>query len=182
MDMKAIDSECEKILAGFDALIITMGVGQASKVSATELRNVDCDIPSACARGAKKAGVRHVAILSAVGADITKEESWMTGTGAGGGLYAQIKGQVEANVSSNNFVAGTSIYRPAGIYGNSNSPNFLLSLAKFDIFGKYKTIDIDVLAKAMVAGSIAAVEGKGVSSPTIYEGADLFKAGGEGDL
>ncbi len=89
-----------------------------------------------------------------------------------------MKGQVELNVSSMDFEHSTSIYRPAGIYGNSNSPNFLLSLAKSDIFGVYKTIDIDVLARAMVNGSLSALQTV-PKAPVVYQGAELFAVGEE---
>jgi len=52
------------------------------------------EIPSACAKAAKKAGVRHVSLMTVVGADVTETESWLTGTAAGGGLYLHLKGLV----------------------------------------------------------------------------------------
>lgn len=81
--------------AGVTACLVTMGLGQPSKATAEEVRRVDVDIPTSFARAAKQSGcVRHLSLLSAVGADINAKPSRLTGTAAGGGLYCNAKGQV----------------------------------------------------------------------------------------
>ncbi len=72
--MDDIERECYSRLQGFDALFITMGVGQSSKATREELRTVDVDYPTLCARGARRANVKHVSILTAVDADSSSEE------------------------------------------------------------------------------------------------------------
>lgn len=72
-----------------------MGVGQPSKISTEELTRVDLDIPTSFAKASKAAGcVRHISLLSSVGADPEQKPSRWTGTTAGGGLYLGLKGKV----------------------------------------------------------------------------------------
>ncbi|CTQ51370.1 NAD(P)H-binding protein [Jannaschia donghaensis] len=55
-------------LAGQDAAICCLGVGEPSKVSRDTLRRIDHDIPLAFAIACQAAGVRGFSILSSVGA------------------------------------------------------------------------------------------------------------------
>lgn len=73
-----------------------MGIGQPSKVTREELERVDLTIPTAFATASKAAGcVRHISLLSSVGADAEAKPSRLMGTAAGGGLYLRIKGKVK---------------------------------------------------------------------------------------
>ncbi len=119
VNMEKVSEESELHCAKCDALIITMGLGASSKHSKEELLKVDVHIPTLASAGARKAGVRVVSLLSAVGSDITSKESFLTGTGAGGGLYNHVKGQIEANLIEHAYDA-TNIFRPAGIIGIIN--------------------------------------------------------------
>lgn len=74
-----------------------MGVGKPSKVTAEELTRVDLEIPTSFATASKAAGcVRHISLLSSVGADAEAQPSRLMGTTAGGGLYLGLKGKVSA--------------------------------------------------------------------------------------
>lgn len=70
-NIAALESSCEDVIsaAKASALFITMGVGAPSKTNgqagADILERVDVTLPSACARGAKAAGVKHSSILTA---------------------------------------------------------------------------------------------------------------------
>lgn len=158
-------------LKDVDGLIITMGVGASSKSTKEELIRVDVTIPSNCAGAMKKRGVKHVSLMTAAGADSESTESMISGTNAGGGLYRQCKGRVEDNIRALEFDS-TAIFRPAGIIGSSHSPDLLLKCLTFDFLGKYKSIDIDVLALSIVKRSIEGLDGK--KGVEIYEGPNLF--------
>jgi len=93
-DTEALHAMAREKLKGIDAAFVTLGVGKASQVTAAALEHVDVELPTAFARGAKAAGVRHMALMSAVAADL-EAESWFNHTHAGLGLYRRLKGTVE---------------------------------------------------------------------------------------
>jgi len=81
-----LEANCKEILEGVDAAYMALGMGKASQAKNKEqLMFVDCDLPTAFARAAKEAGVRHMSLLSSVGADKSAQYSSFTGTNAGGG-------------------------------------------------------------------------------------------------
>lgn len=180
VDMDNIGSSianCEE-LNDIDGLIITMGVGASSKSTKEELIKVDIIVPTNCAEALRKKGVKHVSLMTATGADSTCTESMLTGTAAGGGLYRQCKGIVEENIQAQGYDS-VAIFRPAGIIGSSHSPDMLLKCFTFDFMGKFKSIEIDDLARAIVKGSIDALDQK--NGVVIYEGQNLFDAGSKVD-
>ena len=59
------------------------GVGAPSKVTREELNLVDVLLPTAFCEVSKQCNVKHVSLLTAVGADINAKGSWLTGTSAG---------------------------------------------------------------------------------------------------
>ena len=72
-----------------------MGAGQPSKLTAEQLKHIDLEVPTAFAKASKAAGsVRHMSLLTSVGADASCKPSRLTGTVAVGGLYLGLKGQV----------------------------------------------------------------------------------------
>ena len=178
VNMDRIESEAAKHCAECDGLIVTMGLGASSKHTKSELLKADVEVPSACAKGAKSVGVRHLSLLSAVGSDITATESWITGTGAGGGLYNHVKGLIEHKMEASGFET-LNIYRPAGILGNPNTPDFLMGLFQGDWLGKYKSIHQDVLAQAIVNGCLQSLEAR-TPAVSVYEGLPLFALAKEG--
>lgn len=176
VDMDKIEVEAEKHCGSCHALIITTGLGASSKHTKEELIRVDIELPTSASQGARRAGVQHVALLSAVGSDINAKESFFTGTAAGGGLYNHVKGQIEANLIGHKYTS-TNIFRPAAILGNSHTP-FWLKLFQMDFLGKFKSIDQDVLGNAIVQGTLKSLSGVS-SGVNAYQGAELFQLGNQ---
>jgi len=161
------------------ALFIAMGVGAASKVDEETLRRADLELPSACAKGMKKEinaafaasenkggnygknhhhHQHHVSLLSAVGADANaKPPVWTFGgllpkTRAGGGLYNQVKGQVEKNMENLDFPS-FSVFRPAALIGTPHTPKIIEWISPVIdkiVPAMFKSSKIDVLASGMV--------------------------------
>jgi hypothetical protein len=100
----------------------------------------------------------------------------------GGGLYNKLKGVVEENINALNFPLRTATYRPACIYGTFHSNLFLnamCSALRWPVLGKYQTINIDVLALAMLHGALEQLDRRqiilGGQPLVIYEGEDLLE-------
>lgn len=161
-----LESSCEEILRkeGVDAVFVSMGVGAPSKYGGEEgaalLKRVDVDLPTACARGARKVeSVKHFSILTAVGADVKavpdKSDSMfglISRARAGGGLYNHCKGKVEENIRSLGFPT-FSTFRPAALLGTPNTPAsvaFIMGLIDPILPSKWKCSDISILGEAMV--------------------------------
>jgi uncharacterized protein YbjT (DUF2867 family) len=142
-------SEIDGELEGFSVLGI--GAGTA-KLTLEGHRAVDVVLNEAFARALRDSGkVRHLAFMSAVGADPTASS---TGSGAAGmSRYNRVKGESEAAVRASG-PAVVSIFRPAMIIGSAHTPWVLektLPLFSFVTPGKYKSIHVGQIAKAMVA-------------------------------
>lgn len=142
---RAHDGEIE----GFSVLGI--GAGTA-KLTLEEHRAVDVTLNEAFARGLRDSGkVRHLAFMSAVGADPNAKAS---GSGAAGmSRYNRVKGEAEAAVRASG-PALVSIFRPAMIIGSRHTPWVLekvLPLFSFVTPAKLKSIRVDQIAKAMIA-------------------------------
>ena len=123
--------------------------------SLDEHRAVDVQLNTAFARGLKASGrVKHLAFMSAVGADPTAAT---TGSGAAGmARYARVKGESEEAVKESG-PAVVSIFRPAMIIGSQHTPWLLekaLPVFSFMTPAKYKSITVEQIAKAMVATSL----------------------------
>ncbi|GMH51288.1 hypothetical protein TrLO_g8363 [Triparma laevis f. longispina] len=202
-----LKESCEKVMsaAKASALFITMGVGAPSKTKGQKgadiLEMVDVSLPSACARGAKAAGVTHITILTAVGADSAAKPDKDDGifnlfpmARAGGPLYNNCKGRVENNIRELGFPT-LSTFRPAALLGTSNTPNAVAVIGRavdFLLPVKYKCSEISVLADAMVLDSEDKLRGKGGESKDfdIFEGEPLHslyarsktKTGAKSDL
>ncbi|CAK9113565.1 Oxidoreductase HTATIP2 [Durusdinium trenchii] len=173
--LDAFRAEVTESLRGTDAAFVTLGVGAPSKVDAETLRFVDVTIPTEFAKGAKAAGVRHVAILTSCGADKTAKEHWLTGTSAGGGLYVQVKGKVEENLENLGFDS-LSIFRPGMLLGSPNTPWIASTLAPlFDLCvpENFRSIKISDLAAAMEFDASRKLSGA-PAGPEIFEGPSLF--------
>lgn len=145
----ARDSEGE--LEGFSVLGI--GAGTA-KLTLDEHRAVDVALNEAFARALRDSGkVRHLAFMSAAGADPAAKAS---GSGAAGmSRYNRVKGEAEEAVRASGPVI-VSVFRPAMIIGSRHTPWLLekaLPLFSFATPGKYKSITVDQIAKAMVAAA-----------------------------
>lgn len=161
-----------------DACFCTMGIGKPKQVTAKELEQVDCNLPTMFAKTLANAGTKHACLLSAVGANVDSKPSKLVSAVAGSawGAYAHVKGQVEQNFAEEPFQSVTLV-RPAGLLGNTNTPSQgMLRNTSFLMPTKYKPIEITDLAQAMSAQALEALNDndKAQARPTILEGASLF--------
>lgn len=145
----ARDGEGE--LEGFS--VLGVGAGTA-KLTLDEHRAVDVALNEAFARALRDSGkVRHLAFMSAAGADPTANAS---GSGAAGmSRYNRVKGEAEEAVRARG-PAIVSVFRPAMIIGSQHTPWLLekaLPLFSFATPAKYKSITVEQIAKAMVAAA-----------------------------
>ncbi|HET9959306.1 MAG TPA: hypothetical protein VFQ61_32675 [Polyangiaceae bacterium] len=141
--------DVEGDLEGFS--VLGVGAGTA-KLTLDEHRAVDVALNEAFARALRDSGkVRHFAFMTAVGADPNAKASG--GGAAGMSRYNRVKGEAEEAVRG----AGPSIvsvFRPAMIIGSQHTPWLLekaLPLFSFVTPGKFKSITVAQIAKAMVA-------------------------------
>ncbi len=135
--------------------VLGIGAGTA-KLTIDEHRAVDVGLNVAFARALKASGkVRHLAFMSAVGADPAAAES---GSGAAGmARYARVKGEAEQAVLASGPEV-VSIFRPAMIIGSQHTPWLLekaLPIFSFVTPAKFKSITVEQIARAMVATSVA---------------------------
>jgi len=158
------DADADTDVVGFS--VLGVGAGTA-KLSLAEHRAIDVDLNAAFAKGLKDSGrVRHLAFMSAVGADI---QAKTTGSGAAGmPRYARVKGEAEQAVLSQGL-AVVSIFRPSLIIGSVHTPGALatlLSLLSPLLPAKYRPIRTTEIAEAMVAAAHTAPDRHGVYSYT----------------
>lgn len=130
-----------------------LGIGSGTaKVTLEEHRAVDVALNEAFARALRASGhVRHLAFMSAAGADPTAKATG--GGGAGMSRYNRVKGEAEEAVRANG-PAIVSVFRPAMIIGSQHTPWLLektLPLLSFVTPAKYKSISVEQIAKAMAA-------------------------------
>ena len=116
------------------------------------MRYVDVDIPRMYFRRMKELGVRHVSLVSSLGAN-PKARSF----------YSQIKGELEVEVLSLGFES-VDIFRPSVIGGTRKGDarpterivQFLLRIGPQAI----RTIPATTIARAMIAGAVSAQPGR----------------------
>ena len=143
--------DCDAELEGFS--VLGVGAGTA-KLTLEEHRAVDVRLNEAFARALRDSGkVRHLAFMSAVGADPTASAS---GSGAAGmSRYNRVKGEAEEAVRASGPPI-VSVFRPAMIIGSQHTPWLLekaLPLFSFVTPAKYKSIRVQQIAQAMVAAA-----------------------------
>ena len=131
--------------------VLGIGAGTA-KLTLEEHRAVDVALNEAFARGLRDSGkVRHLAFMSAAGADPTAKTS---GSGAAGmARYNRVKGESEEAVRASG-PAVVSVFRPGMIIGSQHTPWFLekaLPLFSFVTPAKYRSISVQQIANAMLA-------------------------------
>ena len=140
-----LDGEVE----GFSVLGI--GAGTA-KLTIEQHRAVDVALNEAFARGLRDSGkVRHLAFMSAVGADPTANAAG--GGGAGMSRYNRVKGEAEDAVRASG-PAIVSVFRPAMIIGSKHTPWLLetfLPLLAFVTPARFTSIRATQIAQAMMA-------------------------------
>ncbi|MBS0425778.1 MAG: NAD(P)H-binding protein [Proteobacteria bacterium] len=134
--------------------VLGVGAGTA-RMSIDEHRAVDVELNAAFARGLRASGkVRHLAFMSAIGADATARA---TGSGAAGmPRYARVKGEAEAAVTQEGPPV-VSIFRPAMILGSRHTPALLAAV--LPVFApltpaRLRSIRTTEIAQAMVAAAL----------------------------
>lgn len=137
----------QAFLAGHDAAVCTLGVGQPSKMGREDFVKVDktavLDFGAAC----RTAGVRHFELLGSVGA----------GTGSRS-FFLRTKGELEEGLKALDFVR-LSLFRPSMIltptnrYGVSQALTLAiwpwLSPLLFGGLRRYRGVAVDLLGRAM---------------------------------
>jgi uncharacterized protein YbjT (DUF2867 family) len=158
MDPASLEAATTAALRSLDGDAVglsVLGVGaRTARLTIDEHRAVDVQLNAAFARGLKASGrVKHLAFMSAVGADPTASTS---GSGAAGmPRYARVKGEAEEAVKEDG-PAVVSIFRPAMIIGSRHTPWLLekvIPVFSFVTPANYKSITVEQIAKAMVATS-----------------------------
>jgi uncharacterized protein YbjT (DUF2867 family) len=153
--METATTEAIRSLEGNVVGLSVLGIGAGTaKLTIDEHRAVDVQLNAAFARALKAGRVKHLAFMSAVGADPTAAS---TGSGAAGmARYARVKGEAEEAVKESG-PAVVSIFRPAMIIGSQHTPWLLekvLPVFSFVTPPKYKSITVEQIAKSMVATSL----------------------------
>lgn len=179
VDMDKLATEAVPLLqnAKVSACFCTMGVGRPSKVTREEFERVDLEIPTAFAKASKDAGcVKHISLLSSVGANADLKPSRFGGATAGGGLYLGTKGKVEKNFEGVGLESA-AFFRPSTLVGNANTPGwapFATKLISWILPKKYKEIHINALGGAMVNAAVLSLDKEGPATAK-YEGTSLFE-------
>lgn len=136
-------------LEGFSVLGI--GAGTA-KLSLEEHRAVDVVLNESFARALRDSGkVRHLAFMSAAGADPTASAGGRGG--AGMSRYRRVKGESEEAVRESGPPI-VSVFRPAMILGSRHTPWLLEKTLPWFSFltpAKYRSISVAQIARAMIA-------------------------------
>eukprot|EP00927_Polykrikos_kofoidii_P077299 TRINITY_DN74254_c0_g1_i1.p1 TRINITY_DN74254_c0_g1~~TRINITY_DN74254_c0_g1_i1.p1 ORF type:complete len:279 (-),score=33.15 TRINITY_DN74254_c0_g1_i1:371-1207(-) len=149
------------IMVGHDVAFMLLGVGTARNVSRAALQRVDVDIPTSFAHAARVAGVAHMSVMTAVGANSSARDSGEI-THGGSGTYNQIKGMLEDAMVRAAFPGSLRIFRPAMILGTPHSPAWLAGLAPWLqrlMPGQYRFSSVDDIARGMVAEARRVVGG-----------------------
>ena len=126
-----------------------LGVGSGTaKLTLDAHRAVDVALNAAFARGLRGSGkVRHLAFMSAAGADPSAKA---TGSGgAGMSRYNRVKGEAEEAVRASG-PAVVSVFRPAMIIGSQHTPWILektIPLFSFVTPAKFKSITVEQIAQ-----------------------------------
>jgi len=100
---QALQERTAELASGCEVAFCTMGVGQPRKVAFDEFWKVDVEYAGGFARGAAAAGVRHISLLSSVGANLSSRNP-----------YLRVKGVAEQIVERAGIgIARTSLFRPS---------------------------------------------------------------------
>jgi uncharacterized protein YbjT (DUF2867 family) len=144
-------------LEGYDAVLCALGTTIKTAGSQAAFRRVDHDIPLRVAEAAHAGGSRAFALVSSVGADARS-----------GSFYLRTKGELEEALRKVGF-ASLSLLRPSFLMGQraEDRPGERLAIAAAKatsglmVLGlrRYRGIDAEVVARALVAGGLAAEPG-----------------------
>lgn len=144
IDLRDIEAATHAGASGYELAFCTMGIGQPRKVPYEEFWRVDVEYAGAFARGAAAAGVRHISLLSSVGANAASRNK-----------YLRVKGAAERAVIDAKLPR-TSLFRPSLLvtaeirYGLQDrvTQRFFPLIAPF-LPRKYHQIRVEELARAM---------------------------------
>ena len=139
-----LEAATAPLARGCTVAFCTMGMGQPRKSTFEEFRRIDVEYPGAFARGAKAAGIRHISLLSSVGADVRSATR-----------YLRVKGDAEEAIAAPGFQR-TSLFRPSLLvtkdirYGLQDR----LTQALFPLFtpllpSRFHQITVEQLGRAM---------------------------------
>jgi uncharacterized protein YbjT (DUF2867 family) len=147
-------SSMDLMFQDHNSAFMLMGIGEPRKAtSQEELERVDADIPIAFSAACARNGVKHMSVLSAIGADSKQTYSRWTTTAAGGGWYSYCKGKMEEGIQALPFES-VLFFQPAGIYpGNENTPSLvgkLNALLNPILPGRFETASSEQIADSMV--------------------------------
>lgn len=98
----------QPLLAGHDAALCTLGVGQPSKFPREEVRKIEVDYVMGFARVCRSEGVKHFSLMTSVGADPKSRIE-----------YIEMKGSLEEQVKALQFQR-TSFFQPSMILTPQN--------------------------------------------------------------
>lgn len=145
-------------LAGHDAAICTVGVGEPSKADPAEVERIDRDIPLAFAKACRASGIRHFQMLVSVGANARSTNR-----------YLKVKGELEEGLEAISFPR-LSLFEPSMILTPENRygalQGVLLALwpklqpLLAGPLRKYRGVHVDTLGAAIARN--AAKSGAGV--------------------
>jgi uncharacterized protein YbjT (DUF2867 family) len=156
MNPAALEAATREALSGIDGeaeAFSVLGIGaNTAKITVDEHRAVDVALNEAFARAAKASGkVHHLALMTAAGANPNASPS---GSGAAGmSRYNRVKGEAEEAVKTHGPTI-VSVFRPGLIIGSQHTPKIaekVIPLFGFITPGKFKSITVDQIARAMVA-------------------------------
>lgn len=150
-------SSYDGFLAGHDAAVCALGVGQPSTISRDEFVRIDHDAVLAFAAACRRDGVRHFALLSSVGVS-AKSRSF----------FLRTKGELEAALIAMEFER-LSLFHPSMIltptnrYGVSQAIALavtrLISPLLWGPLRKFRGIDASALGRAMALNTCVAGSG-----------------------
>ncbi len=149
-------------LAGNDAAICTLGVGQPSKMARDEVWKIEVDYVMGFAKACREEGVKHFSLMTSVGTDAKSSID-----------YLKMKGVLEDRVKALSFERASffqpsMLLTPRNRYGVTQA----LTLAVWPKIGwalvgglrRYRGITVEDLGRAIVLN--AAREGQGVETYT----------------
>lgn len=155
MTPAAVEAATRNAIHGEAVGLSVLGVGAGTaKLTIAEHRAIDVELNRGFARGLRAAGAKHLAIMTAAGANPAAKE---TGSGAAGmARYARVKGETEEAVKADGPPI-VSVFRPGMIIGSRHTPWLLEKV--LPVFGfltpkNYRSITVEQIARAMVATSV----------------------------
>jgi len=101
VDFDSLERATRELAAGCAVAFCTLGLGQPRKTTFEEFWRVDVEYAGAFARGAAGAGVRHISLLSSVGANAGSRNP-----------YLRVKGSAE-QMMERSGITRVSLFRPS---------------------------------------------------------------------